>query len=110
MGWESARRAPHTGIRAGAHTIKPTPPPPRPEPEPVEYTQDEIQLTRSYYKALLELAAEDPRFKANKQTFAKWDYERQLRWIYAIEQQALDGMETIGIHVVARVVMNRLEQ
>lgn len=111
MGWESARRRPHSGLPGGAYKQPPPPPRPPPEPpEPIVYTHDEVELTMRYGDALRDLANEDRRFHTNHCTFSRWQMDRKLKWIYAIEQQALDGLDTIGIHVVARVVMNRLEQ
>lgn len=111
MGWESARRRPASGQPgAGAFTPRPAPPPTDYSGEEIGHTAEEIETCRHYHKALLDLAQEDRRFTANFVTYSrKWSIAQQLKWIYAIEQQALDGLDTIGIHVVARVVINRLD-
>lgn len=106
MGWESAK------TRSAALPVE-VRPAPRPWPEnpesEIEYSDDEIMLCRHYDKALFDLAAEDKRFALNLKTYRRWTADLQLKWIYTIEQQALDGLDTIGIHVVARVVINRLD-
>jgi hypothetical protein len=114
MGWESARRRPASD-KSGAVVCIPRPSRPPPPPtdytnEGAGYTAEEIETCQHYHKALLDLAQEDRRFTANFVTYSrKWSIEQQLKWIYAIEQQALDGLDTIGIYVVARVVSNRLD-
>lgn len=107
MGWESAIKKPPSGVPgAGAYTPK-SPVYRTAPPEPV-WAQDDLALCQRYYDALYQLKDEDRRYRMNYIVYDRWPIAQRLRWIYAIEQQAADELDTIGVVVVTRVVMNRL--
>lgn len=106
MGWGSAIKR----VAPPAVIVPREKPPayPRADPATAVWTSDDLALVERYYKALIQLAAENRIYRPNRVTFGRWDVGQRLKWIYAIEQQAADGLETIGAVVVTRVVMNRL--
>lgn len=111
MGWDSAIKKPWSGKPGGAfQLLKDQKAMKALEiPDPVEWTQEDLELCGRYAFALAQMAIEDRRFELNNRIFLKWDIHQKLKWIAAIEQQALDGKDTIGVLVVTRVVMNRLD-
>ena len=110
-GWSSAIKKPWTGKSgAGAYTVKP----PEVRVEEVKendevFTDEQKATCARYMTALRELHLEDKRFDSNYATFTRWNWGMQLWWIGQIEKQARDGKDTIGVHVVTRVIMNRME-
>lgn len=112
-GWDSAKRYKpkpigETGahkpidfaaLAAQAHT---------PDVEPEVLSEEDRATINRYYMALRELADESVHFAKNYKTFQKWDDATRFWWIGQIERQAADGKNTIGAHVVTRVIMNRI--
>lgn len=110
MGWDSAKRyKPRPVGETGAHkpidfaALAHTP-----EPEPEVLSEEDRETVNRYAIALRQLANEQVRFIKNDNLFTTWDDATRLWWIMQIEKQAADGKDTIGAHVVTRVVMNRM--
>lgn len=110
-GWGSAIKKPWSGKAGAGAYVKPVEVPVEEVIEEAEkvFTDEEKATCARYMTALRELHAEDRRFDSNYRTFCRWDWGMQLWWIGRIEQQARDGKDTIGVHVVTRVIMNRME-
>lgn len=73
------------------------------------YEGEDAKRIELYGEALLQLMAEDKKYRANWNTFYKWDTGQRLWWIDIIEKQARAGLDTIGVAVVTRAVQIRLE-
>lgn len=109
MGWDSAKRYKPRPIGETGAYVPPAPAAPYiPEPEPVVVSAEDRATIARYKTALRELGSESAHFAKNRNIFEKWDDVTRLWWISKIEKQAADGKDTIGAHVVTRVVMNRI--
>lgn len=69
---------------------------------------DEAKIV-AYGDAIYDLAREDTKYLKNKNIYSRWNDNQRLRWIDRITADAEAGKDTIGAHVVTRVVMNRLK-
>lgn len=109
MGWDSAKRyKPRPIGETGAY--KPAPPKlVLPEEEPEVLSEEDRATIGRYHTALTAMAREDPRFRKNCDTFCNWPDTTRLWWIAKIEDQARRGLDTIGVLVVTRVIMDRME-
>lgn len=68
----------------------------------------DINKDRAFLGALRDLAREDVKYLKNKNIYDKWDHDHRLWWIARVTADAEAGKDTIGAHVVTRVVVNRL--
>lgn len=114
MGWDSAKRyKPRPIGETGAH--KPidfaalAAREATPDPEPEVLSEEDRETVNRYAIALRQLANEQVCFIKNDNTFQQWDDATRLWWIMQIERQAREGKDTIGVRLVTRVVMNRME-
>lgn len=110
MGWDSAKRYKPRPIGDTGAYKPPAPAEPQlPEPEPEVLSQEDRDTVNRYAIALRQLANEQVCFIKNDNTFQRWDDATRLWWIIQIERQAREGKDTIGVRLVTRVVMNRME-
>lgn len=113
MGWDSAKRykprplgpsGAHKPIDFAALAAKEA----TPDPEPEVLSSEDRDTINRYYVALRDLAGESAHFSKNYKTFQRWDDATRIWWIMQIEKQAREGKDTIGAHVVTRVIMDRM--
>lgn len=64
---------------------------------------------RAFEIALRDLAREDVKYLKNRNLYDRWSRDLRLWWIARVTADAEAGKDTIGAHVVTRVVMNRLK-
>lgn len=76
--------------------------------EEIEREIAEGAKTRAFGNALRDLAREDVKYLKNKNIYEKWGRNQRLNWIARVTADAEAGKDTIGAHIVTRVVMNRL--
>lgn len=78
------------------------------QPE-AEFTQAEHKKIERYAVALHDLCTKDRQWSKNLSLYLRWDTGQRLWWIDTIEQQAIEGKNTIGAKLVAHVITMRLE-
>ena len=81
-----------------------------PENDPRLLPDEDTERLRLYDLALYQLSSEHWKYGSNYRLWGRWDITKRLRWLDQIEQQAKDGKQTIGVDVVTRVAILRLEK
>lgn len=74
-----------------------------------DMTPEDQQRANLYRKALGHLVRQDLKYMSNMRTFDRWDLATQIWWINMIEQQAKNGLNTVGTDVVAAAITVRLD-
>lgn len=110
MGWDSAKRYKPRPIGETGAYKPPAPAEPHiPEEEPEVLSEEDRATIERYGRALRQMANEQVCFIKNDNLFRSWDDTTRLWWIAQIERQARDGKQTIGVQLVTRVVIDRME-